>query len=255
MADPLSRPNPSTRFATPAPDSRAAERQKLIIVLLAGILLVAIGILIVLVVTLPRRMAQPQLNDRPIAEQTPPILPTPAQTPPPASDVNTSRDVPSEVPPVEKTSAEAPANTGGSSPVSRAERSLPRSPIPEPGEVITRPFPAVKIDGTEDGKSTTVPSSTEIVPWYEASKHVGREITVEGRIVTTRRSGKVCFLNFSRDRESFYLIMFERTLYGWPEAPETYFKNKTIRAKGVVELHNQRPQIQIEKTSQLVVIE
>ena len=49
--------------------------------------------------------------------------------------------------------------------------------------------------------------------------------------------------------------MFERTLYGWPEAPETYFKNKTIRAKGVVELHNQRPQIQIEKTSQLVVIE
>ncbi|MCC7193769.1 MAG: hypothetical protein IT444_13425 [Phycisphaeraceae bacterium] len=255
MADPLSRPNPSIRSAIPAPDSRAAARQKLIIVLLAGILLVAMGILIVLVVMLPHRMEQPQLNDRPIAKQTPPVLPSPVQTSPPAPDISTSRDVPAEDPPVEKTSAEDPAKTVGSSPVSRAERSLPRSPIPEPGEVITRPFPAVKVDSAEEEKSTTAPSSTEIVPWYEASKHVGQEITVEGRIVTTRRSGKVCFLNFSRDRESFYLIMFERTLYGWPEAPETYFKNKTIRAKGVVELHNQRPQIQIEKTGQLVVIE
>lgn len=261
MADHPPRNSATPRVAASPPDPRAASRQKLVVVLLAGILLVAFGILIVLLLGLPGRLAPtPRTMESPVARQTPPI-PTPTNTTPstpapsPVPNAAVSSD-PSAENSVTHSATEAPATPGTFSRAGRAERSLPRSPIPEPGEVITKPILAAKVaDAESPDIPRPAPPTTDVVPWNQAAKHVGQEITVEGKIVSTRRSGSVCFLNFSRDRDAFYLILFKKTLGGWPAAPETYFKNKTVRAKGKVELHNDRPQIQIEDASQLVVVE
>src|SRR2546425_3779425 len=42
-----------------------------------------------------------------------------------------------------------------------------------------------------------IPLAQEIIPWNEAGKYYGQFKTVEGTIVATKNTGKVCFLNFS----------------------------------------------------------
>jgi hypothetical protein len=222
--------HPPRISAVSRPDRRAATRQVLVIALLGGILLVVMGILVVLLLGLPGRLAPAPHPQRQNAEATAPSPPWPAQTSATAA------------------AAAAPATRG------HAADSLPRSPIPEPGEVVTAAIPARRLDGP--GRlSAPAAAGQEVVPWNTAARYLGKEVTIEGKIVETHRSGKVCFLNFSHDRDAFYLIMFEKTLKSWPEAPEVYFRGKTIRARGKVEMHGQRPQIQIEDAAQIIVVE
>lgn len=163
-----------------------------------------------------------------------------------------------------------------------------RSPIPQPGEEFDKPIDVQRRDepsttaspaagstiggsharthpaGNTSGSSATGKSLFEAakpaapdkpVPWYEAGKYEGQSVTVEGKIIDTRRGNKVVFLNFSRDRDSFYVILFEKALDGWPDAPEKYFRDKTIRVTGKIVPYDKRMQIQVREEYQVKVVE
>jgi hypothetical protein len=134
-----------------------------------------------------------------------------------------------------------------------------RSPIPQPGETILDLIPAPRLDGLHAGDGAISPpplTEGQVIPWHEAISHVGRVVTVEGKIVRSHNTGKVCFLNFVPDHPSdaFYLIVFEQLLDFWPEPPDEYFLEKTVRATGQVFMHRGKPQIRIENASQIKIV-
>lgn len=136
-----------------------------------------------------------------------------------------------------------------------------RSPIPEPGEVITKPFDyqmpsaaALQAPPVEPG---------QVIPWDQAHRYVGQEITVEGKIVAAtihnpQRGGDICFLNFTnepRGGDRFYLIMWQDLFNAFPQRPDQHFEGKIVRATGRIDLYAQRPQMKIRKKEQIQIVD
>ena len=143
-------------------------------------------------------------------------------------------------------------------PAERAPRPAPappsqaRSPIPEPGESIARPFAPQRIAPP----APPAPLSADAIPWTEAHEHVGQSITVQGRIVATRNTGTVCFLNFAKDwRDKFYIILFEEVLGSWPGPPQDFFLNRNVLVSGEVTMHRGRPQIRVRDQAQIALVD
>ena len=130
-----------------------------------------------------------------------------------------------------------------------------RSAFPEADESVTQLIPAKKLS-EEDQFASPIDASDipDIVPWEEAHKYVGHEITVEGKIVDIgqSRDGKVNFLNFHKEwRGKFYMVLFDDLAKTLPESVAATFKGKTLRVKGEVEDHRGRPQIKILSMDQV----
>ena len=70
----------------------------------------------------------------------------------------------------------------------------------------------------------------------------------------TYNSGAVVFLNFSRNREDFTLVIFAEDAESFPVAPEDAFRGKRVRATGEVELYQNRPEIIINSPDQIEVV-
>lgn len=132
-----------------------------------------------------------------------------------------------------------------------------RSAIAQPGETFTKPISPTRLDGETtrpQPSSSSTSAPTSVVPWTLAHQHIGKTITVEGQIIDTHNTGSVCFLNFVRDRQSFYIIIFKDSLNAWPQPPDSYFLNKTIRVTGTVSERSGRAQIQVRQPSQIAVV-
>ncbi len=134
-----------------------------------------------------------------------------------------------------------------------------RSPIPQPGEEIIKPLkPAMLGEKAEIKPIAPEPKAGEVIPWDQAHLHMGRTITVEGKIIGTKRQATICFLNFTNEAAggaSFYLVVFKDNFADWGGFPEQAFLNKTVRVTGKIEDHRGRPQMKINKKEQVVKME
>ena len=128
-----------------------------------------------------------------------------------------------------------------------------RSPFPEADEKFDRPIPAKRLsDEDQFAKPVDAENIPDVVPWDQASRYVGHEITVEGRIVHLGKSGKVNFLNFDKDwRGKFYVVIFDDLATTLDAGVEETFKGKLIRVKGVVENFRGKPQMKISSMDQV----
>lgn len=129
-----------------------------------------------------------------------------------------------------------------------------RSPMPEPGEQITHP---IKYERLAEPEERPAPKPGEFIPWHQAKHHLGHTITVEGEIKNASRfRDKLCFLNYTTKWHGrFYCVIFKDAYADLPELPEKYFLNKTLRVTGKVQLHKDRPQIQIHSMDQVEIVE
>lgn len=138
--------------------------------------------------------------------------------------------------------------------VSGPAANVGRSPIPQPDETFGQPIPPVVL-GSADA-SPLAPKTDEPVAWRQAGRYMGMTITVEGKVVNTHNTGKVCFLNFTENsRSGFYVILFDRVLDSWEKPPQDFFLDRTIRVKGKVSSYKGRPQIRVERTDQILRID
>lgn len=130
-----------------------------------------------------------------------------------------------------------------------------RSAFPEAGESVTQPIPAKKLSEENQFLAPIDESAIpDVVPWTEAKKYIGYEITAEGTIVDIgqSRDGKVNFLNFDKDwRDKFYMVVFDDLAKTLPNSVADTFRGKTVRVKGMVENHRGRPQIKILSMDQV----
>jgi hypothetical protein len=166
-------------------------------------------------------------------------------------------------PPPPPTSTAGASNAASPTPKPVASTAPPsvapadRSPLPQPGETIVKPFP-VQTVAPPQSPASAAPLAGQTVPWDQAAKYIGQTVTVEGKVLATFNTGSVCFLNFSTDPrggDKFYLIIFKGLFNAWPQPPEKQFLNKTVRATGQIDLHQGRPQIKINKKEQIEVVE
>ncbi len=132
-----------------------------------------------------------------------------------------------------------------------------RSPIPQPGEGITNPFPAVELPSEDQADAHDQPPAPQgPVPWTDAHQYLGQTITVNGTILDTNNIGQICFLNFDPDwQDKFYIAMFNSAFELLPDPPEDHYLNKTLLITGQVTLHRGRPQIQVRDLTQIEVVE
>jgi len=191
--------------------------------------------------------------------------PAPPPAPAPAAQVAPDAQVPDPAPAPVPQQAEAqtaaPASRTSAADITLVAADKPyvtdagRSPIPEPGENITKPLPYDRLAKAQEG---VAPPEGQAVSWQDAPQHLGHVTIVEGKIVGTflLRSGNICFLNFKdNDRTQFYIAMFKEAFEGMPQKPDAYYLGKTIRVTGRVSLHKGRPQIQVHDAGQIEVIE
>lgn len=182
---------------------------------------------------------------------------------PPADDATSEPAVlpapPEVVSPLELLPGEEDDISEGESPGSNSVHPIAgRSAFPEAGESLATLIPAKKLSEEDQFREpideTAIP---DIVPWTEAKRYVGYEITVEGKIVDVgqSRDGKVNFLNFHQDwRGKFYMVVFDDLAKTLPNSIDATFRGKTLRVTGEVEDHRGRPQIKILSMDQVEIV-
>lgn len=134
-----------------------------------------------------------------------------------------------------------------------------RSAFPAVGETLDKPIAYKRLSNEEQFAPAIDPADIPaVVPWDQASRYVGYEITVEGRIVSVGRSndGQVHFLNFHQDwRGKFYMVLFDDLAGTLNQPVEQTFKGRLIRVRGKVETYRGRPQVRILSMGQVRFID
>lgn len=94
-----------------------------------------------------------------------------------------------------------------------------------------------------------------IVNWKDAPRYYNRELAIEGKVVKTYNSGRVIFLQFSDSPETdMKAVIFPQDYAKFPDRPDNYFINKTIRVKGKVVKYQGAPEIVVNSADQILVV-
>lgn len=99
-------------------------------------------------------------------------------------------------------------------------------------------------------------SDNEMISWRDAAHYYGQIKTVQGRIVATHNTGKVCFLNFHKDwKKCFTAVIFSSDFNKFPPHPEDYYLNRKVRVQGLIKEYKGKPEIILKDPKQIMVID
>jgi micrococcal nuclease len=119
-------------------------------------------------------------------------------------------------------------------------------------------FPLFQLPDTTDvhtGEPQTAKTNNEIISYQDASKFYGKIKTVEGIVVVTNNTGKVCFLNFHKDwKRYFTAVIFASDFDKFPKNPEDYYLNRKVRVTGLIKEYNGKPEIVVKSPGQIQII-
>ena len=128
-----------------------------------------------------------------------------------------------------------------------ADTETPQSPASSEEEAASFAEP------TEEPASDNQPT---IVSWQDAAAYAGQVISVEGQVVDSYNSGKVVLLNFDQDfRNTFKVAIFPDAWPLFPEPPEDYYRNRTIRVTGEIKMYQNAPEIIVDQPDQIEIVE
>jgi micrococcal nuclease len=98
-------------------------------------------------------------------------------------------------------------------------------------------------------------SGLQVISWLDAASYTGRLVTVDGTVVATYNSGKVCHLNFHQDyRKYFSVAIFSQDFGKFPPRPEDYYLKRHVRVTGVVKEYKGAPEIIASDPGQIEVL-
>ncbi len=97
---------------------------------------------------------------------------------------------------------------------------------------------------------TTLP----VISWFNADKYYNQYVIVEGVIVDTYNSGRVCFLNFHTDYHYFTAVIFACDFLKFPEVPEVYYLGKKVQIIGIIKEYKGSPEIIVKTPDQIKII-
>ena len=93
------------------------------------------------------------------------------------------------------------------------------------------------------------------VPWDEAEKHVGEEVTVEGRVLGVHCSQLSCLLAFDPTFNRFTAVIQAASFDTFPPADlDRRFSGKQVRVHGKIQTRDGKPEIVVAKTEELTLV-
>jgi len=109
-----------------------------------------------------------------------------------------------------------------------------------------------------DDAKTNAPAKTDgpiKVAAADAKKHVGAEAVVTGVIAEVNKAAALVRLNFEKPypENVFTAVIFSRNTNDFPEVDK--LKGKTVEVSGKIAEYRNRPQIVVNSTNQIKVIE
>ena len=120
-------------------------------------------------------------------------------------------------------------------------------------------FPVFQVSDTTDTirpKSLQQPKDADVISWRDAGKYYGQIKVVEGKIVASNNTGKVCFLNFHKDwRRYFTAVIFASDFDKFPAHPEDYFLNRVVRVRGLIKEYRDKPEIILKSPNQIEILD
>jgi hypothetical protein len=94
------------------------------------------------------------------------------------------------------------------------------------------------------------------ITYTDAGKFLGQYVEIEGEIVSSHNSGKICYLNFDKNyKEYIALVIFADNFKRFPAQPEKYYLNKKVRVEGRVKDYKGRLEIILGSTEQIKVLD
>lgn len=101
--------------------------------------------------------------------------------------------------------------------------------------------------------AAAAPGATTI-GWEEAAKHVGEEVTVEGRVLGVHCSPLSCLLAFEPTFNGFTAVIQASSFDDFPPAElDKRFSGRKVRVQGKIVERDEKPEIIVAKPEQLVL--
>jgi hypothetical protein len=94
-----------------------------------------------------------------------------------------------------------------------------------------------------------------VIPWSQASQHIGEEVTIEGRIVATHASPLSTLLSFDPSFNKFTAVIRPGDGEAFPPKPEEYYRGKQVRITGVVVEYEKKAEIVLKNRGQIQILE
>jgi micrococcal nuclease len=119
-------------------------------------------------------------------------------------------------------------------------------------------FPVFQVSDTTDTTAVRVAGSLDtagMISWRDAAEYYGQTMTVEGKIVVTNNTGRVCFLNFHEDwRRYFTAVIFASDFDKFPAHPEDHYLNHVVRVRGLIKEYRDKPEIILKSPVQIEIV-
>ena len=94
-------------------------------------------------------------------------------------------------------------------------------------------------------------ASAESVPESRAADHVGKEVTIEGRVFATHASPLATVLAFSPNFAGFTATILAADRAKFPRDLEQRYRDKMVRVTGLVTAYRGKPEMTLREPSQL----
>lgn len=94
------------------------------------------------------------------------------------------------------------------------------------------------------------------IAWKDARDYIGQDVVVVGSIVKANRSkGGHAFLDFSMDSKTGLTVFIKSDYYkAFPEPPEKFYRNKTVKVRGYVYEYNNALNIAATKPQDITIV-
>jgi micrococcal nuclease len=97
-------------------------------------------------------------------------------------------------------------------------------------------------------------SNLPVIDWVNADNYYNQYVIVEGIIINTYNSGRVCFLNFHTNYQHCTAVIFACDITGFPYPPDTYYLGKKVQIIGIIKEYKGSPEIIVKTPDQIKII-
>jgi micrococcal nuclease len=93
-----------------------------------------------------------------------------------------------------------------------------------------------------------------VISWVNADDYYNQYVIIEGTIVDTFNSGRVCFLNFHTDYQYCTAVIFACDFPGFPGPPDIYYLGKKVQIIGIIREYKGSPEIIVKTPEQIRIL-
>jgi micrococcal nuclease len=93
-----------------------------------------------------------------------------------------------------------------------------------------------------------------VIDWAEADNYYNQYVIIEGIIINTFNSGKVCFLNFHPDYQYCTAVIFACDIPGFADTPDIYYLGRKVQIIGIIKEYRGSPEIIVKTPDQIKIL-